>query len=68
MDAVTTVVQEAGGPVNVLALVGAERPTLNELAEAGVRRVSLGSSLFHAQVAHGASLVATILETGRFDG
>lgn len=66
MDAVTTVVEGAGGPVNVLALVGAEHPTLTELTEAGVSRVSLGSSLFHAQVAHAASLVASILETGRF--
>jgi 2-methylisocitrate lyase-like PEP mutase family enzyme len=66
MESVTTVVQGAGGPVNVLALVGAEHPTLTELAEAGVRRVSLGSSLFHAQVAHAASVVTGILETGRF--
>jgi len=67
MDAVTTVAQEAGGPVNVLALVGAERPTFDDLAEAGVRRVSLGSSLFHAQIAHAGSVVARILETGRFN-
>ena len=66
MTTVRPVVLEAGGPVNVLALVGAEHPTMDELTEAGVRRVSLGSSLFHAQVAQAASLVATILETGRF--
>ncbi len=66
LETVTTVVQEAGGPVNVLALIGAEHPTLTELTEAGVRRVSLGSSLFHAQVAHAASLVTGILQSGRF--
>lgn len=66
-DTVRTVVDGAGGPVNVLALVGSSSPTLTELAELGVRRVSLGSSLPQAQVDHGRDLVSGILRTGRFD-
>lgn len=66
-QSVQTVVEGAGGPVNVLALVGAASPTLTELAELGVRRVSLGSSLPHAQVEYGRTLVSNILDTGRFN-
>jgi 2-methylisocitrate lyase-like PEP mutase family enzyme len=43
IDQVATVVDAVGAPVNVLALPGG--PTIAELAAAGVRRVSTGSSL-----------------------
>ncbi|HEX6663383.1 MAG TPA: isocitrate lyase/phosphoenolpyruvate mutase family protein [Gaiellaceae bacterium] len=49
---IKAVVDAVGVPVNVLALPGA--PTLGELAEAGVRRVSTGSLL--AGAAYGALL------------
>lgn len=62
IDSVRTVTAEAGGPVNILAPIGS-RLTLDQLAEAGVRRVSLGSSLFNAQVAHGKHLVEELLGT-----
>ena len=67
LPTVVEVVDGAGGPVNVLALVGASAPTFEELTEVGVRRVSLGSSLANSQVAHARSLVEGILRTGRFD-
>ncbi|WP_229074181.1 isocitrate lyase/phosphoenolpyruvate mutase family protein [Actinoplanes sp. DH11] len=47
---IARVVAEAGGPVNVLAVSGG--PSVPELAELGVRRVSLGGGL--AWVAYGA--------------
>jgi 2-methylisocitrate lyase-like PEP mutase family enzyme len=50
------VVREAGRPVNVLARAGA--PSVPELADAGVRRVSTGGAL--AWVAYGA-----LMEAGR---
>lgn len=64
---VDQVVRGVDGPVNVLALLGGHGPTFDELAAAGVRRVSLGSSLAAAQVQHGRDLVANVLSTGRFD-
>ncbi len=66
MDAIRAVVADAGGPVNALVPVGATTMTLEQLAEAGVRRVSLGGSLFKAQVAFARERVGEILATGRF--
>jgi 2-methylisocitrate lyase-like PEP mutase family enzyme len=62
---VRAVVDGAGGPVNVLVPVGSPL-RFDELAEAGVRRLSLGSSLYTAQVAHGVSIVDHIRSTGDF--
>jgi 2-methylisocitrate lyase-like PEP mutase family enzyme len=67
LETVTTVVDEAGGPVNVLAPLGHAGLTLDQLAEADVRRVSIGGSLFSAQVGFAADRMAGLLETGRFD-
>jgi 2-methylisocitrate lyase-like PEP mutase family enzyme len=50
LSAIARVVDEVGGPVNVLLVPGG--PSLNELAKVGVRRLSVGSSL--ARVAYGA--------------
>ncbi len=66
LDAVRAVVDGAGGPVNVLVPVGATAMTIEELGEVGVRRVSLGGSLFRAQVVFARDRVAEILTTGRF--
>ncbi len=54
LDDIRTVVREVDRPVNVLAL--ASGPGLDELAAAGVRRVSVGSAF--AQVAYGAAVQA----------
>ncbi len=54
IDAIARVVREAGGSVNVLAL--AKGPTVTQLGEAGVRRVSTGGSLAFA--AYGALAAA----------
>jgi len=54
-----------GAPVNILLLPGG--PTVSQLADLGVRRISLGSWL--ATIAQGAVAAAatTLLETGGFD-
>lgn len=62
---VAAVVDGAGGPVNVLVPVGS-RLRIDDLGAVGVRRVSLGSSLYTAQVAHGVAVVERIRATGGF--
>jgi len=71
-DTIRTVVDGAGGPVNVLVPLG--RPGfmpegapdlgVSDLAELGVRRISLGGSLYSAQVAFAAELARQVLGTG----
>jgi 2-methylisocitrate lyase-like PEP mutase family enzyme len=48
-DAIRSFVSEAGGPVNALAIPNA--PSVPELAELGVARVSWGTLLYHATLA-----------------
>jgi 2-methylisocitrate lyase-like PEP mutase family enzyme len=50
LNAIARVVNEVGGPVNVLLMPG--EPSCAQLADAGVRRISVGSSL--ARIAYGA--------------
>jgi 2-methylisocitrate lyase-like PEP mutase family enzyme len=50
LSAIARVVDEVGGPVNVLLLAGG--PSRDELAAIGVRRLSVGSNL--ARIAYGA--------------
>jgi 2-methylisocitrate lyase-like PEP mutase family enzyme len=57
-DALATFVSEAPGPVNVLAF--AEVPSLGELAEMGVARVSYGSLLHRLTMDAFASTLASI--------
>ena len=64
-QSVQTVVAEAGGPVNVLARLGGPM-TVEELAEAGVRRISIGGGLYRAQVAHAVEVVKDVLGSGSF--
>lgn len=67
LDTVRTITAEAGGPVNVLLPFSAEDAAepppfgLDDLAEAGVRRVSVGGSLYRSQVAHAAARVRDLL-------
>ena len=65
VDSIRTVTANAGGPCNVLVPVGGEL-TLAEVAEAGARRISLGGSLFNAQVAYGRRVIESVLATGSF--
>jgi len=70
LGSIKTVTEEAGGPVNVLlplSDVEPDRPggvDLADLVELGVRRVSLGSSLYRAQLAYAAERVRTLLADG----
>ncbi len=63
LDSIKTVVDEAGGPVNVLVPIGRSGLAIpvDDLAEAGVRRVSVGGSLYGAQVKYAAALIADSL-------
>ncbi len=60
------IVEGTGGAVNALVPVGAPL-TLAELADAGVRRVSVGASLYRSALGHVRDTVAAILETQTFD-
>lgn len=70
LPTIATVTEEAGGPVNVLvplSEVNAYGPHsfgIGDLAELGVRRISLGGSLYRAQVVHAAERVRSILGDG----
>jgi 2-methylisocitrate lyase-like PEP mutase family enzyme len=63
LQQIRRVVDECAAPVNVLLLPGG--PSVDELADAGVRRVSLGSAL--STVAYGAVVAAarSVLADGR---
>ena len=67
LDSIRQVVGETGGPVNVLLpfpALDAPRPPafgLEHLAEIGVRRVSVGGSLYRSQVVHAADRVRALL-------
>ncbi len=62
LSAISRIVDEVGGAVNVLLLPGG--PSLDELAQVGVRRLSVGGAL--ARVAYGAMYAAAqdLLHTG----
>ncbi|MEQ8841370.1 MAG: isocitrate lyase/phosphoenolpyruvate mutase family protein [Acidimicrobiales bacterium] len=67
LESIRTVAAEAGGPTNILVPIGSSL-TFDEVAEAGARRISIGGSLYTAQVAHGRTLVDSIRRTGSFRG
>ena len=66
LDAIRTITAEAGGPVNVLVPLSEVSPRgpapfgVAELAEIGVRRISIGGSLYRSQVAHAADRVEQV--------
>lgn len=70
LPTIETVTEGAGGPVNILVPLSEVnpygRPTfgLADLAELGVRRVSLGGSLYRAQVVHAAERIRALLADG----
>jgi 2-methylisocitrate lyase-like PEP mutase family enzyme len=65
LDTIRTIATEAGGPTNILVPLGSPL-TIGEVAEAGARRISLGGSLYSAQVAHGRALIEGVQATGSF--
>lgn len=67
IDAVRMVCASVSRPVNVVVGIGKTRFTREELSEAGVRRISIGSSL--ARLAYGAVIRAAraMQSEGRFD-
>lgn len=70
LPAITTITEEAGGPVNILVPLSEVNPfgpasfDLADLMELGVCRISLGGSLYRAQVAHAAERVRSLLTDG----
>lgn len=59
-------VNEAGGPVNALLAVGGEL-SIDDMRQIGVRRVSLGSSLYQATMAVFDRIVRQVLTTGSLE-
>ncbi len=64
--AIKQIVEEAGGPVNALIGVGSKL-TMADAAELGVRRVSVGGSLYLATMAAFKDLVTQMVTTGSFE-
>lgn len=70
LASIKTVTEEAGGPVNILVPLSEVNPhgpvpfDLSDLAALGVRRISLGGSLYRSQVDHAAERVRTLLADG----
>jgi 2-methylisocitrate lyase-like PEP mutase family enzyme len=62
---VARLVADAGGPVNALIGIGSEL-TMADAVELGVRRVSLGGSLYRAAMTRLSDLVTQVLTTGSF--
>jgi 2-methylisocitrate lyase-like PEP mutase family enzyme len=59
------VVREVGAPINILA--GPASPPLARLKELGVRRVSVGSGVFRAQVTATTAILQSLRDSGNFD-
>lgn len=72
LPAIKTITEGAGGAVNILVPLSEVNPHgpapfgLADLAELGVRRISLGGSLYRSQVAHAADRVRSLLADGSF--
>lgn len=71
LPSIRTVADQAGGPVNVLMPMGraeGQQPQIgiDDLAEAGVRRISIGGSLYRSQVDYAADMVRVALGGGPF--
>jgi len=60
------IVDEAGGPVNALFQMNGGL-TIDDAKNWGVRRVSIGSSLYQATMAAYSAMVDNILRNGSFD-
>lgn len=65
LDSIRAVTADAGGPTNILVPIGSKF-TFAEVAEAGARRISIGGSLYSAQVAFGRALIESVQSSGSF--
>jgi 2-methylisocitrate lyase-like PEP mutase family enzyme len=67
LDAIRTVCRAVSRPVNVVAGLAGHRHTVAELAEAGVKRISLGSTLARAALGALARAGRVLRDRGTFD-
>jgi 2-methylisocitrate lyase-like PEP mutase family enzyme len=67
LNAIHTVCRSVSCPVNVLAGVRGGSVSLRELADAGVKRISLGSALYRAAIGGFLSAANEVASTGTFD-
>jgi 2-methylisocitrate lyase-like PEP mutase family enzyme len=65
LEEIGAVIRSVDLPVNVLVLPG--MPTIAELAEAGVSRISVGGSLAYAAYGAAISAARTLLESGTYE-
>lgn len=63
-EAIAALVQDIGGPVNVLAFPGV--PTIQELGKLGVARVSLGAGVARAALSAAQRVAREVLEQGTY--
>jgi 2-methylisocitrate lyase-like PEP mutase family enzyme len=66
IEAIREVCSAVSGPVNVVAGLGGPVFSMRELAEAGVKRVSVGSTLSRAALGAFVRAAREIMETGSF--
>ena len=66
LDAVRTVCQSVGKPVNFMVAIRGKSLTVAELAAAGVRRISLATSLYRAAMSGLADAAREIRDAGTF--
>ncbi len=66
LETIRIVAAEAGGPTNALVPLGSKL-ALADVAEAGARRISIGGSLYSAQVAFGRAAIESVINTGSFE-
>ncbi|TRW97903.1 isocitrate lyase/phosphoenolpyruvate mutase family protein [Paracoccus sp. M683] len=66
LDAIRTVCREVGKPVNVVMGLAASTHSLRDLADAGVRRVSVGGSFARAALGAVMRAATEVLSTGTF--
>ncbi|MEZ5227139.1 MAG: isocitrate lyase/phosphoenolpyruvate mutase family protein [Acidimicrobiales bacterium] len=66
IDTLRRIVTETGGNVNALVPLQSQQ-TMEQLADAGVRRVSLGASLYRVALGHIRDTVGAMIETKTFD-
>ncbi|MBS9478142.1 isocitrate lyase/PEP mutase family protein [Ancylobacter radicis] len=67
LEAIRTVCAALSRPVNVVVGIGPARFTRDELTEAGVKRISIGSSLARLAYGETARTARDMLRDGRFD-
>ncbi len=66
LPTIGTLAAEIGGPLNVMAVSSPAMPSRDELAKAGVRRISLGAAWMLASYGAARDMLKTVRETGSF--